>query len=227
MRSFAPAASPPSFLEARRAQLVLRRAAPAAVDYILAALWCASARADPGALWADTSGWRLGAPAAHALALRRARGDPRAPERAGRIARASRTRSMRLRVIARDERALEAEIRGSRERRARRRSRMRTLELFRTGRHVSLRRSAPRMRCSPPSEADAGSLVTPLPGTVVAVHVTRRAERRARRAADHDRGHENGAHRGGPLRGHGGAAAFRSRRSRRGGIGAGGAQAAD
>ena len=76
-----------------------------------------------------------------------------------------------VRVIARDERALEAEIRGSREL-ARIVESDAGLEIFRTGRHTSLTPVSTDDALQPTTEADAGTLVTPLPGTVVAVHVT-------------------------------------------------------
>jgi 3-methylcrotonyl-CoA carboxylase alpha subunit len=159
-----------SFLETRRVDLSFGEPPPAAVDYILAALWYASARADPGALWADTSGWRLGAPAVtrrrfgeHEVALERLS----AQEYRARFA----DEDYEVRMIARDERALEAEIRGSREL-ARIVAADAGLEIFRTGRHTSLTPVSTDDALQPTSEADAGTLVTPLPGTVVAVHVT-------------------------------------------------------
>jgi 3-methylcrotonyl-CoA carboxylase alpha subunit len=158
-----------SFLQTRRADLSFGEPQPAAVDYILAALWYASARADPGALWADTSGWRLGTPAVtrrrfgeHAVDLERLSGQ----EYRVRFA----DEDYEVRVIARDERALEAEIRGSREL-ARIVASDAGLEIFRTGRHTSLTPLSTDDALQPTSEADAGTLVTPLPGTVVAVHV--------------------------------------------------------
>ena len=75
-----------------------------------------------------------------------------------------------VRVIARDERAIEAEIRGSREL-AHIIESDSVLEIFRTGRHTSLTPASTDDALQPTTEADAGSLVTPLPGTVVAVHV--------------------------------------------------------
>jgi acetyl/propionyl-CoA carboxylase alpha subunit len=46
------------------------------------------------------------------------------------------------------------------------------LELFRAGGHVSLRAARTEDALQSTDQADSGSLVTPLPGTVVAVHVT-------------------------------------------------------
>ena len=47
----------------------------------------------------------------------------------------------------------------------------RNLEFFRRGRHVSLRVAHTEDSLQASGEGDEGSLVTPLPGTVVAVHV--------------------------------------------------------
>jgi 3-methylcrotonyl-CoA carboxylase alpha subunit len=76
-----------------------------------------------------------------------------------------------VRLIAREEGTLEAEVRGSREF-ARIVEPDAGLEIFRTGRNTSLMPVSTDDALQPTSEADAGTLVTPLPGTVVAVHVT-------------------------------------------------------
>jgi 3-methylcrotonyl-CoA carboxylase alpha subunit len=159
-----------SFLEMRRDHLSFGEPSPAAVDYILAALWYASANAEPGTLWADTSGWRLSAPAV----TRRRFGERMVVvERLG----AQRYRARladedyEVCVISREEDSLEAEIGGSREL-VRIVEAGAALELFRTGRHASLTAGSTEDALEPTDQADAGSLVTPLPGTVVAVHVT-------------------------------------------------------
>jgi 3-methylcrotonyl-CoA carboxylase alpha subunit len=172
---FRSAAVATSFLEARRAHLSFGEPKPAPADYILAALWLSSARAEPGALWADTAGWRLGTPA-----LTRWRfGEvvvtvERAAGLEGESAQSYRARmddeDGELRLIARHEASLEVEMRGSRAR-ADVVSSGATLELFRPGRHITLHLSGTEDTLQPSTEADAGSLVTPLPGTVVAVHV--------------------------------------------------------
>jgi 3-methylcrotonyl-CoA carboxylase alpha subunit len=159
-----------SFLESRRRHLSFGEPKPAAIDYILAALWYASAMTSPGALWADTSAWRLGAPAV----TRRRFGEHEVTiERRG--AEDYRVRfaeeDYEVRLIARDERTLEAEIQGSRAR-ARMVESASGLVIFRTGHHTSLTPVGTDDALQPTTEADAGSLVTPLPGTVVAVHVT-------------------------------------------------------
>ena len=103
-----------SFLETRRDHLSFGEPSPAAVDYILAALWHAAANADPGALWADTSGWRLSAPAL----TRRCFGESvvvlerlDAQHYRARLA----DEDYAVRVIGREGGSLEAEIGGSRE----------------------------------------------------------------------------------------------------------------
>jgi 3-methylcrotonyl-CoA carboxylase alpha subunit len=159
-----------SFLETRRSHLSFGEPEPAALDYILAAVWYASAMPSPGALWADTSGWRLGAPAI----IRRRFGEHEVTlERLS--AQGYRARladeDYEVRLVARDEHGLEAEIRGSRES-ARIFASDAGLEIFRTGRHTSLSPLDTDDALQPSTQAEAGSLVTPLPGTVVAVHVS-------------------------------------------------------
>ncbi len=164
------------FLETRRAHLEFGEPAAAATDYILAALWLASARAEPGALWADSSGWRLGAAAVtrwrfgdaqvtiERVASTEEAGGPRYHARLN-------EREYELRLIARREGSLETEVDGTRERMDVVSSGA-AIELFRAGRHVTLHLSSTEDALQPTGEADAGSLVTPLPGTVVAVHVS-------------------------------------------------------
>ncbi len=164
------------FLETRRAHLAFGEPAPAPSDYILAALWLASSRTDAAALWADSSGWRLGAAPltrwhfgdAHVTVERLAStGATAAPQYRARLD----DKAYELRLIARHEGLLEAEVQGTRER-AGVVSSGATIQLFRSGRHVILRLASTEDALQPTSEADAGSLVTPLPGTVVAVHVS-------------------------------------------------------
>jgi acetyl/propionyl-CoA carboxylase alpha subunit len=159
-----------SFLETRRAHLSFGEPKPAAVDYILAALWYASHRSSPGALWADTSGWRLGAPAVTHWRFGENRVTLERLSAADYRARFA-EEDYEVRVIAREEPTLEAEIQGGREL-ARIVEADAGLEIFRTGRHTRLTPASTDDALQPTSEADAGTLVTPLPGTVVAVHVT-------------------------------------------------------
>ncbi len=52
-----------NFLGARKQHLRFGEEQPLAVDLALAAVWCAARRTDGNALWEDTRGWRLAAPA--------------------------------------------------------------------------------------------------------------------------------------------------------------------
>ncbi len=47
------------FLSVRRSHLKFGEPAPAATDFVLAALWCATADTAADSLWSDTTGWRL------------------------------------------------------------------------------------------------------------------------------------------------------------------------
>jgi 3-methylcrotonyl-CoA carboxylase alpha subunit len=158
-----------NFLALRHRHLVFGEPAAAPEDYLLAALWYATAEAEPGALWSGSLGWRLAAPAATQWRF----GDTAvsievtgADAYRGRLAGAD----YELRVIARGDVAFEVEIAGRIER-ARIAASGRDLELFRAGHHVTLRARCTEDTLQATAEADAGSLVTPLPGTVVAVHV--------------------------------------------------------
>jgi 3-methylcrotonyl-CoA carboxylase alpha subunit len=163
------------FLARRHAQLEFGEPAPAAVDYALAALWCATVEADPGALWSNTSGWRLAAPyftrwrfGDATLDLVTLDLEMSAPG----VCRAEiGGEQLAVRLIGRQSDGLEAEVCGRVER-IHVAASGRNLELFRRGRHVSLRvaHTEDSLQASP--EADTGSLVTPLPGIVVAVHVS-------------------------------------------------------
>ena len=155
-----------------------------------------------------------------ASALRRERRESSSIVVRDRLSRASRGRGrMRYALIRREAGSLEAEIGGSRERAHGSSSSGAALELFRTGRHATLTARSTEDALQPTAEADAGSLVTPLPGTVVAVHATSgQSVERGAPLITH-RGHENGAHRGRAVCGHGGAdcrsaSAIGSRRAR-------------
>jgi 3-methylcrotonyl-CoA carboxylase alpha subunit len=158
------------FLARRHAQLEFGEPAPAPVDYALAGLWCATVEADPKALWSNTSGWRLAAPyltrwrfgAATVDLEMSAPGVYRAEVGGEQLA---------LRLIGRQSDGLEAEVSGRVER-VQVAASGRNLELFRRGRHVSLRVAHTEDSLQASTEADAGTLVTPLPGIVVAVHVS-------------------------------------------------------
>jgi acetyl/propionyl-CoA carboxylase alpha subunit len=137
---------------------------------VLAALWCATAATDCGALWADTTGWRLAAAAITEWRFGTARVEIERQAPYTYLARLG-GHEYALRVIARGDSSFEVELAG-------RIQRLtlcvlgQDLDLFRGGRHVKLSVGRTEDALQATSEADEGSLVTPLPGTVVAVHVS-------------------------------------------------------
>jgi 3-methylcrotonyl-CoA carboxylase alpha subunit len=158
------------FLALRRSKLVFGEPAPEPEDYLLAALWYAAADAGLGSLWSNTSGWRLGAAAV--TRWRFGGTDVRIEMQTQDFYRGSVAgRDYRLRVVRRAASLLEVEVDGRIERATLVVSDA-CLELFRAGRHVSLGMSRTEDSLQGTDESDSGSLVTPLPGTVVAVHVT-------------------------------------------------------
>jgi 3-methylcrotonyl-CoA carboxylase alpha subunit len=157
------------FLARRHGELEFGEPAPVAADYALAGLWCAAAGAEPGALWSDTSGWRLAAPPVTRWTF----GEVTVTlEKSGPAEYRAQIggEELALRLITRQPDRLEAEVSGRIERLGVAASGP-NLELFRSGRHVRLRVGHTEDSLQAGGEGDPGSLVTPLPGTVVAVHV--------------------------------------------------------
>jgi 3-methylcrotonyl-CoA carboxylase alpha subunit len=156
-----------NFLGLRHAKLAFGEPAPAAPDHLLAALWLASSGS--GDLWSDTSGWRPGSACitqwrfgeslvtVERLAAQRYR------------ARLGGT-DHELRIVARGAAAFEVEMDGRLERASVIASGD-GLELYRGGGHASVRASRTEDALQATTRADEGSLITPLPGTIVAVHV--------------------------------------------------------
>jgi 3-methylcrotonyl-CoA carboxylase alpha subunit len=158
------------FLGLRHAELAFGERLPAPEDLLIAALWHAAAEPGTGSLWSNTSGWRLGAAAVTHWRFGDTvvRIETKSPDSyRGSVA----GREYALRLIGRAGSWLEVELDGRVERATIVLCDGR-LDLFRAGGHVSLyaARTEDALQGSP--EADSGSLVTPLPGTVVAVHVT-------------------------------------------------------
>jgi len=160
-----------NFLDARHAHLNFGEPTAAEEDAVLAALWYATRAADPAALWSNTTGWRLGA----AATTRWRFGDITVTiERTGPCTYAAIAASCReyaLRVVVRSDPSFEVEVAGQ--------ALSLTVHefaedvaLFYAGRQVRLRASRTEDALQAMALADTGSLVTPLPGTVVAVHVS-------------------------------------------------------
>jgi 3-methylcrotonyl-CoA carboxylase alpha subunit len=165
-----------NFLDVRRAHLSFGEPQAGDVDYVLAALWCATRRTESDALWEDSRGWRLASPHTSAWAfadrtvsieLSSPHGDPGRDSYRARVG----EDEYRLRVLARGAQALHVELAG-RAQRVRVIEADQELHLFRGGRHVSLRVRHTEDAMQVSAGAEEGSLLTPLPGTVVALHVS-------------------------------------------------------
>jgi acetyl/propionyl-CoA carboxylase alpha subunit len=159
-----------SFLDARRAHLAFGEPAAGDIDAALAALWCATRRTEGDALWADSRGWRLAAPprSTWAFADLTVIIEWSAPD--SYLARVA-GREYPQRLVARGSQSLDLEIAGQLQH-------LSVIEvdqalhLFRAGRHVVLRLARTEDALQVSAGAEEGSLLTPLPGTLVAVHVT-------------------------------------------------------
>jgi 3-methylcrotonyl-CoA carboxylase alpha subunit len=180
-----------SFLDARAAQLSFGEPKAGDADAVLAALWCATRRTECDALWTDTRGWRLAGPprstwvfgdrtviielsepndyVAHVTGRgERAAGHGKHSPGHGRH---SSGHEYALHVVARGAQALDVEVAGQMQRVSVVEVDQ-TLHLFRAGRQAALRLARTEDALQVSASAEEGSLLTPLPGTLVAVHVT-------------------------------------------------------
>jgi 3-methylcrotonyl-CoA carboxylase alpha subunit len=172
-----------NFLDARAARLSFGEPKAGDVDAVLAAVWCATRQTAGDALWADSRGWRLGAAPCSTWAFgeRTVVIECSAPDRY--LARvAGREYSLRLAAGcaqpgtggaqsgAGATQSLDVELAGQI-------LHLRVMEvgqelhLFRGGTHVALRLARTEDALQVSAGVEEGSLLTPLPGTVVAVHV--------------------------------------------------------
>jgi 3-methylcrotonyl-CoA carboxylase alpha subunit len=158
-----------NFLGARRDQLRFGEDKPSAADMALAAVWYAARRTDGDALWQDTRGWRPAAPASTAwrfgdsvVHLESAAPDLYAARILG--------QELSLRILARDAASLRVECDGE-VNQVRVFEAAPALHLFCAGRHVVMNLKNTDDALQVLGTAEQGSLLTPLPGTVVAVHV--------------------------------------------------------
>jgi 3-methylcrotonyl-CoA carboxylase alpha subunit len=158
-----------NFLGVRREHLKFGEGDASAVDMAIAAVWCAARCTDGNALWEDTRGWRLAAPASTAWRFGEAAVglDSTAPD--SYMARIQ-GQELSLRVLSRDAASLQLECAGEITQ-ARVFEAAPALHLFRTGRHVALTLVSTDDSLQVAGTAEQGSLLTPLPGTIVAVHV--------------------------------------------------------
>jgi len=172
-----------SFLDARRAHLAFGEPAAGEVDAVLAALWCATRHTESDDLWADSRGWRLAAAprSTWSFAERAVIIESSAPNNylgcvagpRGRVVghEPAAGQEYPLRLVARGPQSLDVEVAGQ----IQRLSVIeldQALHLFRAGRHVVLRLARTEDALQVSAGVEEGSLLTPLPGTMVAVHVT-------------------------------------------------------
>jgi 3-methylcrotonyl-CoA carboxylase alpha subunit len=157
------------FLQVRRAQLAFGEPEAGHADIALAAVWCAAKNTANNALWEDSGGWRLAAPpsATWRFAEGSAEVECSAPNTyVGRVGEDRYT----VRVLARGTQSLQVECQD----RVQRISVFDAdpkLHFFRDGRHVMLTLARTDDALLAAGGTEQGSLLTPLPGTIVAVHV--------------------------------------------------------
>jgi 3-methylcrotonyl-CoA carboxylase alpha subunit len=157
------------FLANRNSQLLFGDPAASDADVALAAVWCATRHAGGDDLWQDTRGWRLSsAPTSQwRLGARTAVVAAQAAQHfTVRIAEAE----FSISLLVRDTEAMRVELNG-RLHALRMVEAGGTLHLFIEGRHVVIAQLVTDDALQATDGAEEGSLLTPLPGTVVAVHV--------------------------------------------------------
>jgi len=157
------------FLSVRQPRLQFAEPAPAALDVALAAVWCAARQTDRNALWGDSRGWRLAAPPSSTWTFgqRSALVELTAPNNY--VAHVARE-AFAVRVLERDARHLHVECNGQ-VLKVHLFEADPELHLFREGLHAALRAARTEDALQVAAGTEQGSLLTPLPGTIVAVHV--------------------------------------------------------
>jgi acetyl/propionyl-CoA carboxylase alpha subunit len=157
------------FLNLRRAKLLFGEPPAAGPDIALGAVWCAAKNTDSNALWEDSRGWRLAAPASTAWRFAQGSAVVEHSAKDEYVVRVNRD-DYAVRVLSRSNQLLLAECQGQ----------MQSvsvfdahpvLHLFRDGRHVMLHVERTDDALQVAGGTEQGSLLTPLPGTIVAVHV--------------------------------------------------------
>jgi 3-methylcrotonyl-CoA carboxylase alpha subunit len=157
------------FLARRQAHLRFGEPQADATDLALAAVWCATRSIGEDGLWEDTSGWRMAAPASTAWHFGK-RG-VRIERSAARLFHAHCGDAvLTLRVLERSSNSLDAECDGQMEH-VRIIEASSQLHVFRDGRYLQLHLDRTEDALQSAAGTEQGSLLTPLPGTIVAVHV--------------------------------------------------------
>ena len=163
------------FLELRRPHLSFGEALITDEDAILGALWYATCDVDGGALWNDSSGWRLSAPAITTWRFADRLVSIERIDPAGYLGRCG-PLEIPLQLISRDAQLMRVEL-GLQICTLKVRKVNQSLQLIRHGdtqpsRHCIMRLTSTEDALLSSEGEDQGSLVTPLPGTIVAVHVS-------------------------------------------------------
>ena len=157
------------FLARRRAQLRFGDLAAEDADIALGAVWRAAEHSDHKALWADTRGWRLAAPASTVWRFAQGSAVVEFSPPQTYLARVG-AQDYSIRVLSRSAQSLRVECRHHIEN-IRLFAADKALHLFRDGRHAVLTLECTDDALQVVGGSEQGSLLTPLPGTIVAVHV--------------------------------------------------------
>jgi 3-methylcrotonyl-CoA carboxylase alpha subunit len=158
-----------NFLGVRREQLRFGEQDATVTDLALAAVWCATRRTEGNALWEDTRGWRIAAPASTSWRFGESVASV-AAESQGVYRVRIKDQDLSLRILAREASAFQAECDGE-VTQVRVFEAAPALHLFRSGGQVTVTLKHTDDSLQVAGSAEQGSLLTPLPGTVVAVHV--------------------------------------------------------
>jgi 3-methylcrotonyl-CoA carboxylase alpha subunit len=158
-----------NFLGERRDHLRFGEGDATAADMAIASVWCAARCTDGNALWEDTRGWRLAAPASTAWRFGETVVSLDSPATDRYLARIQ-GQELSLRVLARDVASLQVECEGETIQ-VRMFEAAPALHVWLRGRHVVVNLVCTDDSLQVAGTAEQGSLLTPLPGTVVAVHV--------------------------------------------------------
>jgi 3-methylcrotonyl-CoA carboxylase alpha subunit len=171
-RAFRDAQLATHFLESNQESLILADGAPDVEGLALMAIWCVVRQTDGNAAvspWDDRHGWRIGG--ARLTQWSFDRGDVDLDAASGTHFSASvGAQQVSVEVLRRDAESLQVQL-GARIVHARLRQAGAQLHLFYEGRHCSAHLVLTEDALESHESTDQGSLVTPLPGTVVAVHV--------------------------------------------------------
>jgi 3-methylcrotonyl-CoA carboxylase alpha subunit len=157
------------FLNVRRAKLLFGEPPAAGPDIALGAVWCAAKNTGANALWEDSRGWRLAAPASTTWRFAEGTAAIEVATPDEYLVRVSK-HDYAVRVLSRSADLLLVECQGQRQSVSVFDANP-LLHLFRDGRHVVLHPERTDDGLQVAGDSEQGSLLTPLPGTIVAVHV--------------------------------------------------------